>query len=97
MYYIICIRSVFAGFSWVFGVRGDFCMPDDPPGRLRHAEPGRSEGDFGCPSPHPPGCKATNVEPSGCASGKNMTRLKYVAHMSPKHIKCKTMLRETRI
>ena len=26
MYYIICIRSVFAGFSWVFGVRGDFCM-----------------------------------------------------------------------
>ena len=26
MYYIICIRSAFAGFSWVFGVRGDFCM-----------------------------------------------------------------------
>ena len=47
-------------------------MPDDPPGRLRHAEPGRSEGDFGCPPPHPPGCKATNVEPSGCASGKNI-------------------------
>ena len=52
MYYIICIRSAFAGFclfflgfwhprrflyvlllafagfSWLFGVRGDFCMPD---------------------------------------------------------------------